>query len=55
MPGPDRASRQHNLKDFYHGTIRHTPNRSLEGAVAQRLRVFSNPSACSSDRPTPHM
>jgi len=29
MPDSDRSPRQHNPKDFYHGTVWHAPNRSL--------------------------
>jgi len=35
MPGPAQASSQHNPKVVHRDTVRHTPNRSLEGAVAQ--------------------
>ena len=50
MPGPDRASSQYNLKDFYHVTIRQSPTAPSKELSRKRLRVFSNPSACSSDR-----
>ncbi len=46
MPGPDRASSQYNLKDFYHGTIRQSPTAPSRERSRKRLRVFPTSLAC---------
>ena len=48
---PDQPPRQHNPKDFYHDTIRHTSNRSLEGAVAQATEGVLQPTSLKTTLP----